>query len=47
MRTLLQHSRQHNLGLTADHLIFGATRAEVDAILAARAAATGAAPEAA
>lgn len=40
MRTLLTYSRQHNLGLTADHLIFGADQAEIDAILAARAPAT-------
>lgn len=37
MRTLLTYSREHNLGLTAEHLIFGATQDEVDQILAARA----------
>jgi hypothetical protein len=40
MRRLLAHSDAHGLGLTAEHLIRGATRAEVDAILAAREAAT-------
>lgn len=35
-RALLAHSEAHGLGLTADHLIRGAARAEVEAILAAR-----------
>ena len=37
MRALLAHSAAHRLGLTADHLIWGAEEAEVQAILAARA----------
>jgi hypothetical protein len=37
MRALLAHSAARNLGLTADHLIWGAPEAEVQAILAARA----------
>ena len=37
MRALLAHSEAHALGLTAEHLILGATEAEVAAILAARA----------
>lgn len=41
MRALLAHSDAHGLGLTADHLIRGATEAEIDAILAARAAPQG------
>ncbi len=36
MRALLAHSETHGLGLTAGHLIRGAARAEVEAILAAR-----------
>ncbi|WP_091845664.1 hypothetical protein [Palleronia pelagia] len=36
MRRLLDYSDARGLGLTAEHLIRGATRAEVDAILAAR-----------
>lgn len=39
MRRLLAHSEAQGLGLTADHLIRGAARAEVEAILAAREAA--------
>ena len=35
-RAILTYSRQHGLGLTADHLIFGAPEAEIAAILAAR-----------
>ncbi|WP_284262516.1 hypothetical protein [Roseicyclus amphidinii] len=38
-RVLLRHSEQHKLGLTARHLIEGAPEAEIEAILAARAAA--------
>lgn len=34
MRALLAHSEAHGLGLTAEHLIRGATEAEVEAILA-------------
>lgn len=37
-RALLAYSRRHGLGLTADHLIHGASAAEIDAILEARAA---------
>lgn len=37
MRALLAHSATYGLGLTADHLIHGATEAEIMAILAARA----------
>ena len=36
MRALLAHSAAHQLGLTADHLIWGASDDEVAAILAAR-----------
>lgn len=36
MRRLLAHSDAHGLGLTADHLIRGASLAEIEAILAAR-----------
>ena len=36
MRRLLAYSDQHGLGLTADHLVRGATFAEVDAILSRR-----------
>ncbi len=36
LRALLAHSAAHNLGLTADHLIWGAAEEEVAAILAAR-----------
>lgn len=35
-RTLLAHSKKMGLGLTAEHLIRGATQAEIDEILAAR-----------
>ena len=35
-RSLLDHSDRNGLGLTADHLIRGATEAEVAAVLAAR-----------
>jgi hypothetical protein len=38
MRALLAHSTAHDLGLTADHLIWGASEAEIAAILAARTA---------
>lgn len=36
MRALLDHSDRNGLGLTAEHLIRGASEAEVAAILAAR-----------
>lgn len=36
MRALLAHSARHQLGLTADHLIWGAPEDEVAAILASR-----------
>lgn len=36
-RALLDHSEAHALGLTAEHLIRGATAPEVEAIIAARA----------
>jgi hypothetical protein len=36
MRALLAHSTAHSLGLTAEHLIWGAPEAEIAAILAAR-----------
>lgn len=36
MRALLTYSDQHGLGLTAEHLIWGASEIEVDAILNAR-----------
>ena len=39
MRALLAHSAAHQLGLTADHLIWGAPEAEIADILAARATA--------
>jgi hypothetical protein len=42
MRALLSHSRTHNLGLTADHLIWGASEAEIADIMALRALAEGA-----
>ena len=35
-RALLAHSAARNLGLTADHLIWGAPAAEIDAILSER-----------
>lgn len=35
-RALLAHSDHHGLGLLPQHLIFGATEAEIAAILAAR-----------
>jgi len=41
MRKLLAHSDRHALGLTPRHLILGADRAEIEAILAARAGAQG------
>lgn len=37
LRRLLAHSAAHNLGLRAEHLIWGASEAEVAEILAARA----------
>ena len=37
MRLLLAHSTAHRLGLTAEHLIWGAEVSEIEAILAARA----------
>lgn len=36
MRALLTHSAAHQLGLTADHLIWGASEDEVAQILATR-----------
>ena len=36
MRALLAHSTTHRLGLTAEHLIWGASEAEIEAILAER-----------
>jgi hypothetical protein len=36
MRALLAHSAARQLGLTAEHLIWGATEAEIEAILAER-----------
>lgn len=36
MRALLAHSATHRLGLTAEHLIWGAEEAEIEAILAER-----------
>ena len=36
MRKLLAHARAHAIPLTAEHLIFGASRAELDALLAQR-----------
>lgn len=39
IRLLLAHSAAHQLGLTADHLIWGAAEAEIEAILADRATA--------
>lgn len=41
MRRLLAHSAAGNLGLTADHLIWGASEDEIAAVLTARAAPTG------
>jgi len=38
MRRLLDHSDARGLGLKAEHLVRGASRAEIDAILALRAA---------
>jgi hypothetical protein len=46
MRRLLAHSRERGLGLTARHLVEGATEDEVAAILAARHPAATSAPEA-
>lgn len=43
MRALLAHSAARGLGLTAEHLIWGAEEAEIEAILAARTAAPDAA----
>ena len=43
MRALLAHSAARGLGLTAEHLIWGASTSEVEAILARR----GSVPEAA
>jgi hypothetical protein len=37
MQRLLAHSAAHNLGLTAEHLIWGAAEGEIAEILAARA----------
>jgi hypothetical protein len=37
-RALLAHSDAHRLGLTAEHLIWGADEAKIEAILAERAA---------
>jgi hypothetical protein len=36
VRLLLAHSAAHQLGLTADHLIWGAPEGEIEAILAER-----------
>lgn len=36
MRALLAHSAAHQLGLTAEHLIWGADEAEIEEILAQR-----------
>lgn len=36
LQRLLSHSAAHNLGLTAEHLIWGASEAEIEAILAER-----------
>ncbi|WP_425426175.1 carph-isopro domain-containing protein [Albimonas pacifica] len=50
MRKLLAHARAHGIPLTAEHLIFGATRAELEILLDRRnpdAAATPAASVAA
>jgi hypothetical protein len=41
MRRLLAHSAAGNLGLTADHLIWGASEDEIAAVLTARAAPAG------
>jgi len=35
-KMLLRYSQEYSLGLTAEHLIFGATEDQVDAILANR-----------
>lgn len=40
IRRLLAHSAAHNLGLTAEHLIWGAPEAEIQTILAERGLAT-------
>lgn len=45
MRKLLDHSDQRRLGLTATHLVRGASRAEVDAILSQRGQLTATAAE--
>ena len=37
MRALLAHARQHGIPLTAEHLIWGADAAEIEALLAAQA----------
>lgn len=34
MRRLLDHARAHGIPLTAEHLIYGATAAEIDGLLA-------------
>jgi hypothetical protein len=39
MRAILAHAAQNNIPLRPGHLIWGATRAEVEALLAMRAAA--------
>ncbi|MEO0859209.1 MAG: hypothetical protein AAFY65_01250 [Pseudomonadota bacterium] len=41
MRALLDHSDAHNLGLTADHLIRGASEDEITEILRQRVSAQG------
>jgi len=40
MRRLLDHSEQHGLGVTADHLVRGAPLEDIEAIELARARAT-------
>jgi hypothetical protein len=42
LRRLLAHSAAHNLGLRAEHLIWGASEAEVEDILALRKLSEGA-----
>ncbi len=42
MRSLLSYSATHRLGLTAEHLIWGASEAEIEDILALRKLAEGA-----
>jgi len=41
LRALLAHSAARQLGLTAEHLIWGAEAAQIEAILAARAGGIG------